>query len=140
MKENNIEKDTPCVICGACCRYFKIEFDYKKNKQVPMNFYNKKTLLWQFMNLEYRNIAAMKGAESFNKGKCIALDGELGEKALCTIYENRPDHCRAFPVWEKNGEQNKRCIKARVEKGLKGEITEEELERARQFKIDNNIN
>ncbi len=134
-----MEKETPCVICGACCSYFRVEFDINKNKQVPVQFYTQKDLLWKIKNLEHKNIAAMNGAEKFKEAHCHALDGEIGKKALCKIYLNRPNPCMEFSVWESNGKQNKRCMEARFAKGLKAEITEEELLLAKKFKIENNI-
>lgn len=109
-------KPVPCVECGACCNYFKIKFDRPSNPQVPwekITFYNPSNL----------SEVALKGAEKF-KGKCSALEGKIGERAICSIYENRPDVCAAFPVWMSNGKQNPRCIKAREFHGLKGKIEE----------------
>ncbi len=134
-----MEKETPCVICGACCSYFKVEFDLNKNKQVPIEYYSKKDIFWKLKNLEYRNIAVMNGAELFRKSRCNALEGEVGKKSLCSIYLNRPKPCMEFNVWGKDGKQSKRCKEARFANGLNPEITEEELLKARNFKLENNI-
>lgn len=100
----------PCVDCGACCNYFKIGFDYKRNSQVP---FEKITFI--------KKESYMKGGENF-KGRCVGLQGTIGKDAKCSIYKQRPDVCAAFPVWLDNGNQNPRCIKAREFHGLKGEI------------------
>lgn len=101
----------PCVSCGACCAYFKVEFSRENNPQVP----------WQKIIIQKDKKAFMKGAEKF-KGRCDSLLGNLGENCSCSIYENRPDVCAAFPVWLNNGKQNPKCIKAREHNGLKGKI------------------
>ena len=108
IKEVDIsKKPIPCVSCGACCAYFRVNFNTKINPQVPQEmvvFYDRKQM-------------AMKGAEKF-KGRCVALDGEIGVNAKCSIYEKRPNLCALFPVWLPNGKQNPRCAKARKFHGL----------------------
>ena len=108
------DKQPPCVSCGACCNYFKIKFDRPTNPQVPWD----KITFYKSTNLSE---VAMKGAEKF-RGKCSALEGTIGERAICTIYERRPDVCAAFPVYLKNGKQNPKCIKAREYHGLPGKF------------------
>lgn len=104
-------KPIPCMDCGACCSYFRVEFKIKENPQVPA----------EAITIKNNKIAAMKGAEKF-KGRCEYLEGKVGEKCSCKVYEQRPNVCRAFPVWLPNGLQNPKCIAARKNFGLKGEI------------------
>jgi len=104
-------RPVPCQDCGACCSYFKIQFDHKKNPQVPTNIV-----------VFHKDKSFMKGADVFKKGRCAAFSGEIGGYNACTIYENRPNVCREFPVWLPNGKQNPRCINAREHYGLKGKI------------------
>lgn len=106
------KKPIPCVDCGACCSYFRVKFDLSKNPQVPIH----KVVI-------VKKEAYMKGAYKF-KGRCEVLTGTVGKDAKCSMYEQRPDLCAAFPVWLPNGKQNPRCIKAREYHGLKGEIDE----------------
>lgn len=110
-KDQSIGKEPPCQSCGACCNYYKITFTEKQNQQVPKN------LIIKINN----KTSAMIGANKF-KGKCSGFAGEIGRSCACTIYESRPDVCRAFPVFLRNGKQNPKCFKARVYHGLKGEI------------------
>jgi hypothetical protein len=113
MNKKNIDiskRPIPCTECGACCNYFTIKFDLKYNPQVPKN-----------RIIMIKNEGYMKGAHHF-KGKCNAITGEIGKDSLCEIYENRPDVCKAFPVWLPDGTQNPRCVKAREFHGLKGKI------------------
>ena len=56
------------------------------------------------------------------KGKCVAITGEIGKDSLCSIYQDRPDVCKAFEVWLPDGRQNPRCIKAREFYGMIGKI------------------
>lgn len=104
------KRPIPCVSCGACCNFFEIKFDVKYNPQVPKN-----------RIIVIKNEGYMKGAHHF-KGKCNAIMGEIGRDSYCEIYENRPDVCKAFPVWLDDGKQNPRCIKAREYHGLPGKI------------------
>ncbi len=103
-------KPVPCMECGACCAYFKVEFDRVENPQVP----------WSKINIK-SGIASMKGVEEF-KGRCESLNGEVGKICSCSIYAARPDICEKFPVWLPNGKQNPKCKAARKYHGLKPEI------------------
>lgn len=109
------KKPIPCMDCGACCSYFRVDFKRENNPQVPA----------AVIFLKKNGIASMKGAEIF-KGRCESLEGKIGEKCSCKIYANRPDVCNLFPVWLPNGLQNPKCIAARKHFGLKGEIDDPE--------------
>lgn len=61
----------------------------------------------------------MKGTGVKHHPKCVALKGQVGELAFCSIYENRPSPCRKFEASYENGVQNKRCDEARRAHGLK---------------------
>lgn len=104
---NSIDpKDFPeCMDCGACCSHFKVYFSIKNNPQY-IKIYDK-------VNIINENKVFMKGTENFNKGCCVALEGKVGEKVSCSIYENRPDVCRKFERVLPNGKINPKCIKAK---------------------------
>lgn len=104
------KRPVPCIDCGACCNYFKIKFDAKSNPQVPKN-----------KIIQIKDETYMMGAHVF-KGKCTAITGSIGKDSLCSIYLNRPDVCKAFEVWQEDGTQNPRCVKAREYYGLPGKI------------------
>ncbi len=104
-------KPIPCMSCGACCSYFKVQFDRKYNPQVP----------WQKITVIKNSQAVMIGTEEF-KGRCESLEGVVGESCKCKIYSSRPDVCESFPVWLNNGLQNPKCMAARKHHGLKPEI------------------
>ena len=59
----------------------------------------------------------MKGTNSPTP-RCIALQGTIGERIWCSIYEQRSSVCREFPVAWENGEPHDRCDKARAAWGL----------------------
>jgi len=50
--------------------------------------------------------------------RCIALRGDVGRYAQCSIYEQRPSPCRELlPAWE-NGAASPQCDRARGLHGL----------------------
>lgn len=59
----------------------------------------------------------MEGTDS-TPPRCIALDGLIGWKVKCRIYERRSSVCRGFePSWQ-NNDPNPDCDKARRAWGL----------------------
>jgi Fe-S-cluster containining protein len=59
----------------------------------------------------------MRGTRS-SRPRCVALRGEIGTEAFCSIYERRPTPCRELqPAWE-NGEPSPQCDRARRAHGL----------------------
>ena len=103
----------PCLTCGACCAKFRVSFywreiDSEENLDgVPME-------LTEFHSPTF---SYMKGTGQKNP-RCICLDGVLGKKVACTIYEKRPTPCREFTASYENGIQNTRCDDARAQIGL----------------------
>lgn len=108
------DESNPCLNCGACCAHFRISFYNGEIDTMPGGFvpsamvskYEVKPL-----------IACMKGTESGN-GRCVALEGEIGQSIGCTIYENRPTPCREYRVWEEDGTPNERCQVLRAKIGI----------------------
>lgn len=73
------------------------------------------------LNAFRRSMIGMDGSHP----RCIALQGQIGERVFCSIYERRSSVCRSFePSWE-NGRPNDRCDKARAAWGL-GPLTPED--------------
>lgn len=103
--------ENPCLHCGGCCQYFRVSFYQGEIKDLGGNVPSEMTKqITPFM-------VAMKGTE-YGKGRCIALNGEVGKNISCAIYENRPSVCRSYHVWDKEGNPNERCQKIRKELGL----------------------
>ncbi len=66
----------------------------------------------------HENEYAMKGTDSLNRTRCVALTGTVGSGASCTIYENRPSACRKFEASFEYGVKEPRCDEARAAHGL----------------------
>ena len=110
--DDTITFTNPCLSCGACCVFFRVSFywgetDDNKEGGVPVDL--------TMPVAPFRR--AMRQADGEGK-PCIALNGTLGRKVNCTIYERRPSVCRDFiPSWF-NGKHHPRCDKARKIIGL----------------------
>lgn len=105
--------DHPCLSCGACCAFFRVAFYWIEAEagseySVPIN-------LTEDLDARQR---CMKGTNSKHSPKCIALKGKIGQKASCSIYENRPTPCRRFTASYENGVREPRCDEARAKHGL----------------------
>jgi Fe-S-cluster containining protein len=101
-----------CMLCGACCAMYKITFanceaELDKSGCVPLD-----------MTLAAgTSKRIMKGTETGRK-RCIALEGNVGHRVRCTIYDRRPSPCRAFrATWQEYG-MNDQCNRARAIYGL----------------------
>lgn len=103
--------ENPCLNCGGCCQYFRISFYQGETKDLGGNVPTEMTQsITPFL-------VAMKGTE-YGKGRCIALNGEVGKNISCSIYKDRPSVCRSYHVWDNKGNPNERCQKIRKELGL----------------------
>ncbi|HND86498.1 MAG TPA: hypothetical protein PLU50_11845, partial [Pseudobdellovibrionaceae bacterium] len=50
---------------------------------------------------------------------CRALHGRIGQKAVCTVYQDRPSPCRDFAASYSDGKTHQpRCDQARQAHGL----------------------
>jgi Fe-S-cluster containining protein len=94
-----------CTSCGACCASFRVDFSvYETQAQggsVPDG-------LWVPVT---DNTARLRGTDH-GRPRCAALSGRIGEKAVCGIYEWRPNPCREFE------EGSDACEQARRRHGL----------------------
>ena len=105
----------PCLRCGACCAFFRVEFYWREANQedtpkaVPIDLVEDLT----------SQTRCMKGTSKKHNPTCVALKGNIGEFAYCSIYENRSSVCRKFAASYENGEPNFRCDEARKKHGLK---------------------
>lgn len=76
-----------CVSCGACC--FSVNHRYAE--LVPAD-------VERLTPAEQATLVVAEGRRRFLRvveGRCVALASQPGEH-LCTIYERRPEVCRAF--------------------------------------------
>jgi hypothetical protein len=103
----------PCLQCGACCTQFSVRFYWRESDEftpggVPAG-------LTQFADPHHLR---MKGTDG-SSPRCVALYGEIGKEAGCSIHLNRPSVCRDFPASYSEGEPNERCDRARARFGLR---------------------
>ena len=104
----------PCLSCGACCATLRVSFYWREanpedqSKPVPEEYV-------EFGDYKY---SVMKGTNQKNP-RCLALEGELGKKTSCKIYENRPSPCRDFIASYQNGQHEPKCDEVRLKIGLR---------------------
>ena len=97
----------PCLSCGACCAHFRVSFYWAE--PVPEELTEKIT----------PHLSCMKGTNTTGSPRCVALDGQIGERVNCSIYEIRSGACRRFEASYENGQENQRCAAARLKHGLR---------------------
>ena len=80
----------PCIQCGACCAFFRVSFFWEETTTAtPDGVPNELTEeVDEF-------IQCMQGT-NHPSPRCIALQGKIGEKVGCSIYQNRSTTCRDF--------------------------------------------
>ena len=95
----------PCLICGACCASFRVDFSVyesdAKGGRVP-------TKLTDEVN---DHISRMRGTD-YASPRCAALTGTVGVQVACGIYEWRPSPCREFAAG------SDACNRARLRRGM----------------------
>lgn len=110
-----MEAPNPCVSCGACCAYFRVQFYWREanpgesENLVPPGYFEELT--------EFHR--CMKGTSKKHHPKCAGLGGKIGQNAACTIYPYRPTPCREFRASYSDGRHHPRCDEARRAHGLK---------------------
>ncbi len=102
-----MSEPNPCLICGACCAYYRIAFYRDESSDAPGGF-----VPVELTERVHQQMLCMKGTNSYPP-RCIALRGEVGEQVSCAIYEQRPTTCREFNEYELDGTPNTRCFKLR---------------------------
>jgi len=96
----------PCQSCGACCAFFRVEFNTSEN------------LPSEFCEGAAPGKQIMRGTGAKHKPSCVALLGRVGQRVTCGIYEQRSSTCRKFAASYENGQKNPRCDEARARHGL----------------------
>ena len=100
-----------CRSCGACCVTFRItlprcELD-SHGGQVPAA-----------LTEPYTPTTACMREHPDHAGRCIALDGSVGQEVSCSIYERCPSACREFAPLTAIGLGDEACNEARRRQGL----------------------
>lgn len=98
--------DNPCLTCGACCATYRVAFHWSEaddapGGQVPL-------ALTAALRTHERMMQGSDGASP----RCIALDGEVGQRTACRIHPLRPTPCRAVNPGDDQ------CVRARQKHGL----------------------
>ena len=95
----------PCVVCGACCHQYRVEFSVYELQSMGGSVPD--ALAHEVSGNRWR----MNGTDK-HPVRCVALVGRCGKQSLCSIYEQRPTPCRQFAMGDE------RCASARQHHGL----------------------
>jgi Fe-S-cluster containining protein len=110
-----------CLECGACCAYFH---------QVPVLITDPtpRALTWAVLepedsedDLQDDHVRWLKREPG--AGRCVALDGRVGRRVCCSVYELRPKSCREFEAG------SDRCHAVRRMYGLEPPLSDDERTR-----------
>ncbi|MFN3985356.1 MAG: YkgJ family cysteine cluster protein [Rhodocyclaceae bacterium] len=104
--------DSPCTRCGACCAAFRVDF-HRSELASQMAGGVPDTLCVPVTASLWR----MRGTDA-TEPRCIALSGEIGKAAGCSIYARRPSPCRDFAPYAALGMGDDACARARRRHGL----------------------
>ncbi|MGH9948865.1 MAG: YkgJ family cysteine cluster protein, partial [Pyrinomonadaceae bacterium] len=104
-----------CVTCGACCA-FPMAVSITENEAARIGNYTEVVL-----DREYADVVVGRFIPRAENDKCVNLDGKLGERIGCAIYEERPKCCREFDAG------SDRCHEFRRIYGLEPQLTETEV-------------
>ncbi len=99
----SVDTANPCLACGACCASFRVSFYWAEAdaRGIPIE-------LTEQVNQRF---SCMAGTNCANP-RCAALDGEVGHKAGCRIYAQRPEPCREVQAGDAQ------CATARAKYGM----------------------
>ena len=109
---SQVETYSACRGCGACCVSFRVtlprvELDSLPGGQVPTG-----------LTESYTRTAACMREHPDSPGRCIALEGIVGQSVACSIYLLRPSACRDFAPLSAIGQGDEACDAARRRQGL----------------------
>ena len=77
-----------CQSCGACCANFRVDFD---ESELESNGGKTPDSMGEPIG---HGLYRMRGTDHHNP-RCSALQGQLGVKVHCAIYEFRPTPCQS---------------------------------------------
>jgi hypothetical protein len=78
----------PCLSCGACCVTYRITLPRSELDSVPGG------TVPAALTEPYTATTACMREQLDSPGRCIALDGNVGQAVSCSIYAHRPEACR----------------------------------------------
>jgi Fe-S-cluster containining protein len=103
----------PCQSCGACCAAYRVSFHWFE-AEPAMGAPGIPAQLTEAMD-PHRLV--MRGTWA-PQPRCVALQGEVGTHAHCSIYPQRPSPCRELQASWESGVPSPHCDKARARHGL----------------------
>lgn len=101
-----------CLACGACCAAFRVDFYIAELASTTVEGVPPGLTLPLTATL-----VRMRGTDDAPP-RCVALAGEVGQAASCTIYAQRPGPCREFAPYAPLGMGDDGCDRARRRHGL----------------------
>lgn len=104
----------PCLACGACCAHFRVAFHWSEADPAVGG----RTPPGLVDPLDSHRVV-MRGTWGDRAIRCIALRGEVGTAAACTIYADRPSPCRDLQASYEDGRASPQCDRARAAHGLR---------------------
>ncbi|NTV11632.1 MAG: YkgJ family cysteine cluster protein [Zoogloea sp.] len=102
-----------CTECGACCAAFRVDFHRSELETAPGGFVPLALTVPVTATL-----VRMRGTDD-GPPRCVALEGEVGRSASCSIYADRPSPCRDFAPYAALGIGDEGCARARRRHGMK---------------------
>lgn len=100
-----------CVSCGACCATYRVAFAAEELDSAGG------TVPAELTERADGRKAFMRGTAGLSP-RCAALQGTIGERVACAIYERRPTPCREFAPEAAAGHGDMMCGDARRRHGL----------------------
>lgn len=95
-----------CLSCGACCAAFRVSFYWTEAHDAPGG-----TVPAGLTRQVSPHLRCMAGTLA-RPVRCVALEGEVGERVACSIYAQRSTTCRSVQPGDAQ------CLKARALCGL----------------------
>lgn len=86
--------DADCSRCGACCA--EAGFVAVTPTDTTPRALTQTTKGLNHLSQETRSQLGRRCMKRHLGGRCVALEGVIGEKVACSIYEKRPAVCRRF--------------------------------------------
>lgn len=103
MSEAESSATHPCLQCGACCTFYRVSF-YWAEAEV-------RGLPARLTEQVSPFLSCMAGTNQPTP-RCHALQGVVGERVACGVYEQRTSTCRELQAGDE------KCNKARARYGL----------------------
>ena len=107
----------PCLSCGACCAHFRVSFYWAEADPFLNGDGPAATVPADLTEPLTPTRLAMRGTNA-RAPRCVALQGEVGDRVQCGIYPQRPSPCRELQASWQDGSHSPGCDRARAAYGL----------------------